>query len=141
MKTFDESQWWFKELEAAVAQGTSDQRRAIAVVRQLLAQQVAPEVGEPDLALFSRLLPGLNAMIRGKPSHAFRAFQIGRFAGAVAAEHDASRWKALRAMHWHDSPFAVVRNPKQQVKLGTDCPSGDRLDELMDAFIVSQAKP
>ena len=35
---FDESQWWFKELEAAVATGTPDQKRAVAVVRNLLGQ-------------------------------------------------------------------------------------------------------
>lgn len=35
---FDESQWWFKELEAAVAKGTPDQKRAVAVVQNLLGQ-------------------------------------------------------------------------------------------------------
>ncbi|NLC21504.1 MAG: ead/Ea22-like family protein [Halomonadaceae bacterium] len=47
---------------------------------------------------------------------------------------NAELYRALRAMHWHDSPLAVVRNPKVAIKPGHDCPSGDRLDEaIMEA--------
>lgn len=35
---FSEEQWWFKELEKMVFNGTDEQRRAVAVVRSLLAQ-------------------------------------------------------------------------------------------------------
>lgn len=45
---------------------------------------------------------------------------------------EAERYRKLRAMSWHDSPICVVRNPRNSVKLGYDCPSGDRLDELID---------
>lgn len=51
------------------------------------------------------------------------------------ARKDAQRYRALRAMNWNDSPLCVVVNPKQAVKLGHDCPSGDRLDEALDAAI------
>ena len=34
---FSEDQWWFRELLAVVANGTDDQKRAVAVVRNLLA--------------------------------------------------------------------------------------------------------
>lgn len=47
---------------------------------------------------------------------------------------DAMRYRWLRAQHWNDSPLAVVANPKQAIKLGHDCPSDERLDELIDSF-------
>lgn len=45
---------------------------------------------------------------------------------------NARRYETLRAMHWNDGPLAVVANPKTSVKLGTDCPSGERLDQMLD---------
>ena len=36
MNEFNEGQWWFKEIECALSEGTPDQRRAIAVIRNLL---------------------------------------------------------------------------------------------------------
>lgn len=35
---FEDGQWWVQELDAAVADGTPDQKRAVAVVRNLLRQ-------------------------------------------------------------------------------------------------------
>ena len=52
--------------------------------------------------------------------------QLRRMAG------DAERYRKLRAMHWNESPLCVVADPKQAVRLGYDCPSGDRLDALLD---------
>ena len=46
---------------------------------------------------------------------------------------DAERYRALRAMRWHSSPLAVARNPKVAIRPGHDCPSGDRLDNAIDA--------
>jgi len=37
LSDFRDGQWWVKELDAVVANGTNDQRRAVAVVRNLLA--------------------------------------------------------------------------------------------------------
>lgn len=58
---------------------------------------------------------------------------------SASLQADASRYRALRALHWYDSPLAVVRSPKAQVKPGTDCPSEDRLDEAVDALILEKA--
>jgi hypothetical protein len=46
---------------------------------------------------------------------------------------DAERYRTLREMHWFDGPLAVVRNPKDQVKLGSFCPSRENLDAEVDA--------
>lgn len=46
---------------------------------------------------------------------------------------DAERYRALRSMHWYDSPLAVVCNPKVAIKPGSDCPSVERLDAAIDA--------
>src|SRR5690606_30445744 len=46
-------------------------------------------------------------------------------AEVVALRKDANLYRALRSMHWHGSPLAVVRNPKAAIKPGHDCPSGD----------------
>lgn len=46
---------------------------------------------------------------------------------------DAKRYRWLRAQHWYDGLLAVVARPKEAVKLGFDCPSDVRLDEMIDA--------
>lgn len=45
---------------------------------------------------------------------------------------DAARYRKLRAQHWSASELAVVLNPKQNLRLGAFCPSGDLLDEYVD---------
>lgn len=52
---------------------------------------------------------------------------------------DAARYRLLREMDWFDSPLCVVRDPKKNVRFGTDCPSRDRLDAAIDAAIRSAA--
>ncbi|MBD9629767.1 hypothetical protein [Pseudomonas sp. PDM19] len=52
---------------------------------------------------------------------------------------DAVRYQVIRELHWYDSPLAVVRSPKAQVKPGTDCPSEERLDEAVDALILEKS--
>lgn len=51
---------------------------------------------------------------------------------------DAARYRHLRAQHWNDGVMCVVLNPRDAVKLGRDCPSESRLDELVDADIKLQ---
>lgn len=41
---------------------------------------------------------------------------------------DAELYRTLRGMWWNDSPLCVVSNPKNSVRPGSDCPSGERLD-------------
>jgi len=50
----------------------------------------------------------------------------------------AERYELLRAQHWNDSTICVVCNPKDAVKLGYDCPSGNRLDDLVDKMIAER---
>jgi hypothetical protein len=55
-------------------------------------------------------------------------------------EKDAERYRWLRAQRWSSSQLVVVSEPKQAIKLGYDCPSGDRLDEASDAAIAGEKK-
>jgi hypothetical protein len=50
-----------------------------------------------------------------------------------ALREDAERYRWLRAQHWNESDLAVVRHPKQSVRLGFDCPSAELLDSAIDA--------
>ena len=49
-----------------------------------------------------------------------------------AAVRDAERYRWLRVQNWHCSPLAVVTKPIEAIKLCYDCPSGNRLDALID---------
>ena len=50
-----------------------------------------------------------------------------------ALRRDAERYRWLRSQHWNESDMAVACHPKKSVKLGFDCPSGERLDHAIDA--------
>ena len=53
---------------------------------------------------------------------------------------DADRYRWLREQHWHDGTMCVVVAPKQSVKLGADCPSGERLDALIYTARAAQGE-
>jgi hypothetical protein len=53
---------------------------------------------------------------------------------------DAKRYRWLRSRHWSDHDICVVQHPRNAVKLGHDCPSGGRLDELIDAAMRTAAQ-
>lgn len=55
---------------------------------------------------------------------------------AAALEIDAERYRWLREQHWSESALAVVSDPKQNVRLGVYCPSGDLLDATIDALLL-----
>lgn len=55
-----------------------------------------------------------------------------------ALKKDAERYRWLRMADWWNSPLCVIRDPKQQAKPGTDCPSRDRLDEAIDAALQGE---
>lgn len=70
-----------------------------------------------------------------------------RFISATAApqpatpksDKDAERYRWLREQHWNvASLLFVIAGTKEQVRLGTDCPSLDRLDALIDAAILGR---
>ena len=46
---------------------------------------------------------------------------------------DAQRYRWLREQHWSNSDICCVNKPKQNVRLGGMCPSGDLLDAVIDA--------
>lgn len=48
---------------------------------------------------------------------------------------DAARYRKLRGMHWSDSMLCVVSEPKESVKIGCYCPSGEQLDAAIDAAL------
>lgn len=49
---------------------------------------------------------------------------------------NADRYEWLRSQNWDESSVAVVQHPKVNVRLGARCPSGDLLDDLIDAEIA-----
>ena len=49
-------------------------------------------------------------------------------------KRDAKRYRWLRTQDWYDSPLCVLSNPKHSVKLGSDCPSRERLDQKIDQW-------
>jgi hypothetical protein len=53
----------------------------------------------------------------------------------ASLELDAARYRWLRAQHWSDNTLAVLAIPKEAVKLGSDAPSGERLDQFIDYFL------
>lgn len=50
----------------------------------------------------------------------------------TALELDAARYRWLRTQAWHSGPLCVVATPRVAVKLGSDCPSMERLDKIID---------
>lgn len=52
---------------------------------------------------------------------------------------DAERYRALREMNWCDGPLAVVADPYSRIKLGSDCPSHERLDQVVDSIMAKAA--
>jgi hypothetical protein len=51
---------------------------------------------------------------------------------------DADRYRRLRAQQWNSSDLFVVAGGKSVVRLGTECPTHDRLDALVDALTAAQ---
>ena len=65
---------------------------------------------------------------------AWRDEQIERLRAELAAcREDAERYRWLRECDWNASPLCVVVRPKENVRLGSDCPSWSRLDAAIDA--------
>ena len=94
-----------------------------------------PSITDEQIAEIERFLSFGGSMLKVKSA----AIQ-GLIARLRAAEKDAGRYQLLRLADWNKSEFCVVRYPKGNVRLGTDCPSRARLDEMLDAA-MSEAKP
>jgi hypothetical protein len=53
---------------------------------------------------------------------------------------DAERYRWLRIADWWRSPVCAISNPKEQAKLGSDCPSGERLDAQIDSAMTKEPR-
>ncbi|MGT2429291.1 hypothetical protein ACU4HD_12190 [Cupriavidus basilensis] len=57
-------------------------------------------------------------------------------------KRDAARYRWLRERHWNESTLFVVAGHHSLVRLGTDCPSDERLDAAIDAAMSrEQSQP
>ena len=65
--------------------------------------------------------------------------EIHQLAEIEGLRKDAERYRWLRLADWWRSPVCAISNPKEQAKLGSDCPSGDRLDVQIDAAMSKEA--
>jgi len=50
---------------------------------------------------------------------------------------DAERYRWLRKQHWSNSTLVVVSSPKENVQLGTYCPSDGQLDAVIDEIMAA----
>jgi hypothetical protein len=57
-----------------------------------------------------------------------------------ALRKDAERYQWLRSQHWEKSELCVVEHPRASIRLGFDCPSLLRLDEIIDAAIAKNTQ-
>jgi hypothetical protein len=67
----------------------------------------------------------------------FKAYEatVQELKGEIEAlRPNAARYQWLRDQAWNDSALAVVLYPRSAAKLGSDFPSGDRLDRLIDGM-------
>jgi hypothetical protein len=47
---------------------------------------------------------------------------------------DAARYRFFRSCDWFDSDLCAVVSPKKSVIIGSVCPSGVRLDDMIDSL-------
>ena|SRR5258708_3374605 len=109
----------------------------------LTAQDVKCRLYEASLAKADAEIDGLREIINSPDAMASaRAANALLTAEIDGLKRDAERYRWLREQHWNEADIAVVCYPKKSVKLGFDCPSGQRLDEAIDAAIaaLSQSK-
>lgn len=112
------------------------------IARQALALPTAEQVGEREE--FERTMMDKFGWQRndfklddfgyfdGHTDTAWMAWQA-RAALSAGDVVDAQRYRWLREQHWSNSDICCVDEPKQNVRLGGACPSGDLLDSAIDA--------
>jgi hypothetical protein len=95
-----------------------------------------PELPEPYRALDKHLSHPILRQVLFAPGEYFTADQMRAYARAALSAGDAvdaQRYRWLREQHWSNSAICCVYKPKQNVRLGGTCPSGDLLDSAIDA--------
>lgn len=56
------------------------------------------------------------------------------------AGRDGARYRWLRQQHWTADGLCVVEHGKQDIRLGAYCPSGELLDEAIDAAMLAASE-
>lgn len=92
---------------------------------------VPPRDDDEDMILLAII--ELAALTIAEPAANVRTAPVQQAPDAAADVRDAERYRWLRVQHWYAAKLCVVTDPKRTVRLGTDCPSDARLDELIDA--------
>ena len=107
-------QWWYKELENAA--------------------------NSFDVSIdFRRAVFGVLCSYMDRARNQSRDALESAIAAVIEPyKRDAERYKWLRAQHWSESEFCVVRHPKNAARLGSRCPSDANLDAEIDKAIASQ---
>lgn len=75
----------------------------------------------------------------GEKAQKLAPLVLEHFAELEAVVLDARRYRWLRKQHWSTSPLAVVVSNPNAIRLGTDCPSADRLDKMIDAILMAES--
>jgi hypothetical protein len=57
---------------------------------------------------------------------------------SVSWHKNSRRYEWLRKQHWSTSNWCVSQ--PSRIKMGADCPSGDRLDALIDTLMSSKTR-
>ena len=114
----------------------------------LFALKHGPQITKPPQPVGERLTLSAEdvhaAFVKHFPKTRISQAWIGfaaEIAEAIAARAapsasdavDAQRYRWLREQHWSNSDICCVDKPKQNVRLGGTCPSGDLLDSAIDA--------
>lgn len=68
-REFSEGQWWLAELDAMVASGTPDQKRAVAVVRHLMRSAHKHADGRDELRRLQEFAAGVGTYVRASDDH------------------------------------------------------------------------
>jgi len=100
------------------------------------AEEVQPVgVFYQDLAgLYHQVQP---AVVKHYPDDPGRTPLYTRPPAAEADRLDAERYRFMRDQHWHSSDLFVVQGGKSKVSLGSNCPSGELLDQAIDAALAA----
>ena len=88
------------------------------------------------LILLKRAISDLTQQVKSEHDHIGDANGMMQESDGVG--RDAERYRWLRKQHWDEADLCVVVRPKEAVKLGHDCPSLERLDEVIDASMLSE---
>jgi hypothetical protein len=121
---------YLHHLDRMTAEGLHD-KSAIAIQfawRDERISELEQQLAEAQAKLQQQALEYLS--LCGQQDEALRQLE--------EAKKDAERYRWLRARHWSDSPLCVVANPKAAVRLGKECPSGERLDAAIDSAMGAQ---